>query len=430
MSEWIMYCSEKDRGAVMGALAGLDGDAVALLATSADDLRLKVAQSDPGDLGVMVGPVADGVSGINVAAALANDGNARCVALAQGEVSGSLRSRAARAGVDVVIDLSELPSSPGLEAGREEARDGGRVCPPPAAPAPDCAPLPAQGMALSQRSASSRRAPVLVVCSGRGGVGKTAVAVTLSCVAARWGMRACLLDLDLSCGNAASCFGASGKSDLSALAGAGEVTPELLRRTALGVAPSVSLLGPCDRPENAELAWPYVGGVIEWAAGEFDLVVIDTSTTFTDAVAQAVQEADRLVIVSDGRSGSVASLARMSGLAIRLGVARTRVVRLENRSDPREKINYALGRAEVGLEAARVYRIFDGGAEVTDLLAAGQAYDLSEPGYPFSDSAATTLAQMLAELGRLPERDEARRAAEGTRAGRLRSLFGLRREAR
>ena len=194
--------------------------------------------------------------------------------------------------------------------------------------------------------------------------------------------------------------------------------------------PGLSVMGPCDRPEASELVAARAGELITALAMSCDLVLVDTSTTFTDAVAQAAQLADRLVIVSDGRTGTSAALARTSGLAVRLGVARTRIARLENRANPRERANLALGRAEVGLETARVFRSFEGGFEAEDLLASGRVLDLVESGSPFSESVAVTLAQILAELGRLPDAEQARRAAQGSTTRRGLGVFGRRREAR
>lgn len=189
-------------------------------------------------------------------------------------------------------------------------------------------------------------------------------------------------------------------------------------------------MGPCARPEMAELAFPHLGDLIERASKEFELVVVDTSTTFTDAVAHAVQHADRLIIVTDSREGAISSAARTSGLAVRLGVARTRIARIENRANPRFKPDLSAGRAEVGLEAARVYRVFEGGRGVGELLGEGRADELCEPGFAFADSLSSAVAKLLAELGRLPDCDEARSAYEQTDEGRRVSLFGLRREAR
>lgn len=430
MSDWVMLSAEKSRDAVRRLGASLDPGGRLLVARDADDLRSMVASAEAGELGVIVGPVEDGVSDINLAAAVAKDGNARVVVLASECASGSLRSRAARAGVDLVVDLAELGEGPG--AGDEPPLcDGGRSA--GAAVPPQGPPTDARGGAMPAPEASPVGvvdAPVLVFCSGRGGVGKTSLAAVSACVAARWGMRTCLVDLDLSCGNAYAALGLPGGSDLAALSSPEGVTPELAGRLCRAAAQGVSLAGPCERPETAELAMPHVRALLDLLSREYDLVVVDTSTTFTDAVAQAAQRADRLVLVTDGRTPSVASLARMGGLAVRLGVARTRIVRVENRADPRERTSHALARAEVGLEAARAYRVVEGGREVVELLAAGRACELAEPGLAFTDSLSAALAQMLAELGRLPEGEEPRRASEGTAPRGLRSLFGQRREAR
>ena len=415
MSEWVAVCDERDYE-LMGRVArSLDASAEMELVGTPDALRRTVFEAVPGELGVIVGQVDGGVSDVNLAAAIAHDGNARRVVLARHGVSGSLRSRAARAGIDDVVDLDEGDGGPGDGT---SAGDGGR-----SAQSSDCPPGPSARLSPGRGGAA-----VLTFCSGRGGVGKTSIVAAFDAQAQRWGMRTRMLDLDLSCGNAYAGFGLPGGGDLAAL-DADEVSPEVLSRLAVSAAPGVSLLGPCGRPELAELVAPRVGGVLSWARGGHDLVVVDTSTTFTDAVAQAVQLADRLVLVTDGRAGSIGSLARMSGLAVRLGVARARIARLENRSDPRGRGSVAPARSEVGLEAARAYRVVDGGDEVDELLSAGRVGELCEPGYPFSDSLSATLAQLLAELGRLPDCAEARRAYESPRQPRRWALFGSRREA-
>lgn len=414
MSSWVALCAEGERRAVGRLVGSLDVAARVSFADDPDELRRLSAASDPGSLGVVVGPAGRGVSDINLAAAIANDGNVRRVVLVARGASGSLRSRAARAGIDLVVDLDEADE--GQDVGSDAGDDR-----PESAPASPAAPEMPVG--------DGSRAPVLVLCSGRGGVGKTALAACSAVIAARWGLRVCLLDLDLSCGNAYSCFGLGGGSDLAAL-GRGAVSAEALARVCASAAPGVSLAGPCARPELAEVAAPRAGELVERAASGCDLVIVDTSTTFSEAVAQAAQRADRLVLVSDGRPGSLSSVARMSGLAVRLGVARTRIARLENRVDPRERPDLSLGRAEVGLEAARSYRVVDGGREVSDYLASGRAVELCEPGYPFADSLATALAQLMAELGRLPGCDEARRAYEAPHPQRRWPLFGSRREAK
>ena len=172
---------------------------------------------------------------------------------------------------------------------------------------------------------------------------------------------------------------------------------------------------------------PHVTRLLGYLRERFDLVLVDTSTTFTDAVAQAVQAADRLVLVHDGAVGAIGPVSRASGLAVRLGVARTRIVRVENFADPRSRGEPNLGRAEVGLEGARLFRVMDGGGEVSECLSSGHAVELaSEPG-EFVDSVSLLLATLLNDLGALPE--SARFALEPSGHKPRFSLFSLRKAA-
>ena len=416
-------------------LACADSDAVADVALAAsslgagnklefvqgvDELRRR-ALDHPGTVWALVGSLSGGVSDINAAAAIAADGCARSVSVVRRDASGSLRSRAARAGIDLVIDPSEL------EPSRAPKMMGAG---PPEVAAPSEEPPkthPTAGHVIPAPPPVRGRAPVIVFCSGRGGVGKTALAAATCVAAASWGMRVCALDLDLSCGNLFSCFGVPGAFDLTRLCeGEGVARPETI---GVAACERVRVAGPCERPELADIVMPRTSEIIASCASAFDLVVVDTSTTFTEAGAQAAQLADRLLIVSGPGQGATASLARASGLAVRLGVARTRIARLENFADPRGRGASRLACAEVGLEAARQFSVVDGGEEVRELLCAGQAAQLLELGVPFAESTATMLAQVLAELGQLPECEAARRALDAGGAHK-RSFFGRKREAR
>lgn len=417
MSDWLAACDQGDRRAIRALVRFLDPTGSLEFAATADAARRTVFESAPGELGVVVGPLSGGVSEVNLAAAVAQDGNARCVVLARGGATGSLRSRAERAGVDLVADLDGvLPAE-----ARAESDGGRRSAEPPLLRAARSAPALVGDV--------SERAPVIVFCSGRGGVGKTSVVAMAAATAASWGMRVCAIDLDLSCGNLYSCFGLGNGVDLARVVG--QAGGESMSRELPGALadPGVQVLGPCELPEAAELVAPYAGELLSHASVEFDLVLVDTSACFTDAVAQAAQLADRLVLVCDGRPGATSSLARTSGLAARLGVERTRMVRLENGVSPRARRDEVRAPAGEGLEAARTQRVLDGGTEVPDLLGSGQVCELVGSASPFAESVATLVAQILSELGGLPECEEAERALSGA-APRRRSLFGGRWGAR
>lgn len=483
---WLGYAEKSSRREVLMALKRIAPGSAVVFAENAQELRERLAEEEPGTVGAIVGHVGEGVSDINLAAALVRDRRASEVVLVARGATGSLRSRAERAGISRVVDATVAPAleaslarsearrrgeppgyglapaslpshGPALErglspaglpraqaAGQEASREPTRSLPalPARVPmvygaaghasqrtvAPAGAPVVA-GPASTPPVKPKDAAPVLAVVSGRGGVGKTALIALMASVAGRWGMNVALVDLDLSCGNLHTCFGVVKPADLVRIMREGVPTPETMGRSSVRCGAHVQLWGPCEKPEMAELVMPHVATLLSYLSTHHDLVLVDTSTTFTDGVAQAVQFCDRMIVVHDERPGAVASAARMSALAVRLGVARTRIVRVLNLANPRARLNAFEGRAEVGLETARLYRVVDGGLEAEDLLSSGKAEELAMLDCDLMADVSTLLAQTLSELGRLPDSEDARNAAEYHVRKRRILPFGKRREA-
>ena len=453
---WLGYADRTARREVLMALRRIAPGSAVVFARNAQELRERLHEEEPRTVGAIVGHTDDDISDMNLAAALVQDGFAREVVLVARGASGSLRSRASRAGVARVIDATVAP---GLEQADPLARERSTTSLPVArregeahpsgkppllgtlpemglgrSPSDDASPqpnsdVPSAGSSFAALSSPTEdSSPILAVASGRGGVGKTALVALMAGIAVRWGMDVAMVDLDLSCGNLHTCFGVGKGSDLARISLGGAVTAESMGRSNVRCAERLHLWGPCERPEMAELVMPHVASLLSYLSSRYDLVLVDTSTTFTDAVAQAVQSCDRLLVVHDERSGAIASAARMSSLAVRLGVARTRIVRVVNLGDPRAKGSVFEGRAEVGLETAKMYRIVDGGIEAEELLASGKAADLVVVDSDLTMGVASMLAQTLSELGRLPDDELARKAVDyrsGKRRGRL---FGKHKE--
>lgn len=457
---WLGYAEKAGRREVLMALRKIAPGSAVVFAQSAQDLRERLHDEEPGAVGAIVGHSSDGVSDMNLAAALVHDGFASEVVLVARGASGSLRSRASRAGISRVVDAAVAPAFELVAASggahSQASEDGGELA--HATREDDVsqersnslvekvpAVGPAESVGVSDAAApqgseaepvqavvvarGSDAAPILTVSSGRGGVGKTALVALMASVAARWGMDVAVVDLDLSCGDLHVCFGVNKGPDIVRIAPDGVPTPESMGRASVRCAEHVHLWGPCERPEMAELVMPHVATLLSYLSSRYDLVLVDTSTTFTDGVAQAVQSCDRLLVVHDERPGAVASAARISALAVRLGVARTRIVRVINLGDPRTKANAFEGRAEVGLETARMHRVVDGGIEAEDLLVSGKVGELVATGTDVVGCVSTLLAQTLAELGKLPDNEEARKASDPRAGKRRRTLFGRRKEA-
>ena len=438
---WMGYAGAAARRELREVLRSISPGSLLCLVGGPGELRDAFRDEEPGSVGAIVGMSERGISDVNLAAAIAHDGRASEVVLVCRHPSGSLRSRAARAGIARVIDAA-APSSPVRTGGDQRTSARRHPMAPPertgeeGSPAdrtmnlqPATVPRVREALARSQQARLARQGGAVVTfVSGRGGVGKTTVVASCAARAASWGMRVALVDLDFTSGNLGSLFGVAHGSDLGKLAGR-ELTREAMGRANVRVAENVFLWGPCERPEEAEGLMAQVGTLIGYLRERFDLVLVDCPGTFTVAVAKAAQLTDRLVLVSPPGSRAIASVARVSALAIRLGVARTRLIRLENWAAAHREEGLALGRAEVGLEGARVFRVPDGGADVDDLTAAGEVCALATEEGAFGNAIGLMLAHMLSELGKLPDCDAAHADADRREHPRRFLLFGRRKEA-
>lgn len=407
MSRWCICAAPDGLARLRAHVLAADSEAEVLEVSDSWELR-ELLRGHARGASVVVGTGARGPSPVNVAAAIAADGSAGEVALVVADVSGSLRSRAKRAGVTRVMAESELAVRSPMTVQKEPrglfGHDGGR-----AAEGGPCA-----------GSGPARREGVPVVClvSGRGGVGKTAVCAVAGHVAASWGLRVALLDLDLAFGNLYAACGAQAPADVTPAVRDGSLDVTAFGSCGAEVAERVGVWGPCALPEHAELVQPHAASLIASLTHEHDLVLVDTSSNWGDAVAAAAQQADRLLVVSDDRPGAVSSLARCGQLAARLGVARTRIVRVVNGCDPRGRDEGLVALSAQGLEGAREVRVLDGGEEAVELMASGHVAELALSDNPIATSVGEGLAQVLRELGRLPEGAGARKPGRGRRKAR------------
>ena len=407
-SQWIGFTSDGCREELERALHQVSPQGHLTFAESPSDIRCRFRDEEPGTVGAIVGLSSLGVSDVNLAAALVSDRRASEVVLVARFVTGSLRSRAAQAGISQVIDIDDVLFDDLAFS----------------ASAADEAPLGK----TSEVGVGMQRAPIIVFASGRGGVGKTAICALSAVIAGHWGMRVAVCDLDLACGNLPSYLGVGSWRDFSTYTDENGLDRDAALSAGVAAGQGVTLWGPCERPELAERAMTHVGALLNALADSADLVLVDTSSTCTDAVAQAMQMAQRLVLVHGVGPASITYLARTSSLAVRLGVARARIARVENGCAPRRVGTPFTPLAEMGLETARAFRVPDGGDEVRDLLCAGHADELRELGGDFVRGVAHLLAPLLSELGCLPDNDEARKAAELPRGRKGLSLFNRRRE--
>lgn len=418
---WFAHATDGSLPLVVDALRSMEPGANVVLETHPVRLRTRIAEEAPGSISVVIGPRTKGISSINLAAAIAADGIAAEVVLVADEADDELRAAAAQAGIARVLSRADIDRA--VRAGSKEGSAGSSP-----APAPVRSGQQPQPRHFALGSDDRGKAALLCLASGRGGVGKSTLAAALAAQSAAWGIDTALVDLDLAGGTLYSFFGQASPADLGKLADA-EPSAEAIAACGTELAEGLALWGPCELPEMAERVSPAVGALLEELSASKDLVLVDTASTWTDAAAQAVQACDRLLLISDERPAAASSIARMASLAVRLGVARTRVMRVANRCDARKREEPFLFRANIGLETARAFQIFEGGDEVSELLSYGHAMELRSLDGDFADSIAFCLANILSELGRLPEAEAARKALSLQLPRRSRGLLARMREA-
>jgi ATP-binding protein involved in chromosome partitioning len=199
----------------------------------------------------------------------------------------------------------------------------------PAPAAQDGAPIGAAGHGPGGHGQLPERQPipgvrqVIAVSSGKGGVGKSTVAVNLACALARTGLRVGLLDADIYGPNAPTMLGVADRTPEVRGEGAGQV---LVPIPSCGIAVvSMGLLIDANQP----VIWrgPMLNGIIrqflyqvDW--GERDVVVVDLPPGTGDAqltLAQAVPMAG-VIVVTTPQEVSLADARRGLAMFLQMGV--------------------------------------------------------------------------------------------------------------
>ena len=263
-------------------------------------------------------------------------------------------------------------------------------------------PAPPPPMPPADAAAPQHRAPVICAISGSGGCGKSTIVATMAHTSSLLGLRAAVLDLDLMFGNLYDLLGVDAPRDMAALiepSAAGALTEPDIVATSMRVAPGVTLWGPVAAPEQAELMARPVELLLDVLRRESDVVFIDTSVFWGDAVAAAVAASDRCLVVGDAAVSSATSASRVIELASRVGVPRTRMSAVFNRFGARGADEDVAMRFEIACALSSKIRIADGGQDLAALMAFGRADEAVGQTSAFATSVREATREMLVELG-------------------------------
>lgn len=183
-----------------------------------------------------------------------------------------------------------------------------------------------------------RHGRLISVVKSIGGVGATNVAVNLaSALAQQDGASACLFDLDVQFGNAATYLGAPAQPSLTDLLDGGvRVDGDFLNTvtaklpSGLGFVPAPQDIGPLEAIDDIQLQ-----RILQTARGEFDYVVADMPANWANWTLSAVARSDLIVLVVNLTIASLRQGKRQLQLLLGQGIERSRIVVLANRIEQR-----------------------------------------------------------------------------------------------
>ncbi len=175
-----------------------------------------------------------------------------------------------------------------------------------------------RGQRIKQKLAQIKKK--IAVYSGKGGVGKTMVAVNLAAALARKGFAVGLLDADIDCPNVSCSLGLEGKVEVDS---AGDFEPQ----EKFGI--KVVSVSPFQRAEEEATVWrgPLIAGalvqLIEHAKfGELDYLIIDLPPGTSDSPLTVMQilQPELFIIVTTPQKLAVLDAKRSANMVKKLGM--------------------------------------------------------------------------------------------------------------
>ncbi|MDD6651382.1 MAG: P-loop NTPase [Eggerthellales bacterium] len=424
----VMLCADEVslRSPELLGLEGYELDGLPWLACMWDAGLARRALQGPHDISEVWVVSSDEVEPINLAAALKKDAPDVRVALVCPQDSGSVRSRAAAAGIDEVLTMAgfldrfssfakgrgsvepDAPMKAGSSSGGEVAipmkvgsSSGSEatapICEETAPIRPSSKPAEKRGdLAVNATGAAtgSRRGYVLTIVSGRGGVGRSTLAALFSLVAARSLLSVAVVDADLQFG------------DMDAMLGQHDClrSDQCLRTRDFipqgAVCPGkVFLVGAPRRMERGDLVRGQIADMVRALRERFQIVVVNTGSFWDEAQLALVQESSHVLFLMDQRPSSVQMVKGCIGLCSRCGVATSPFVFAMNRCRKGEALSGV--DASCALGGVKVLEFPDGGPQVEEACSVGRPQALFEEGNALVRSVAEVFSSLYPQVGEL-----------------------------
>jgi len=193
--------------------------------------------------------------------------------------------------------------------------------------------------------AQSRRATIIAITSGKGGVGKTNVVINLAVALARLGHRIGILDADFGLGNIDVMLGLTPTVHLGHFLTGERTFEDIVVEGPLGVRIIPAGTGIRALTSLTGEQWKRLAGILKQASDGLDFLLIDTAAGISDNVIELLLMAERVVLVTSFEPTAV--------------VDAYAVVKILTGAKPSTEIGIVVNAVRDGNEANLVFRQLD-----------------------------------------------------------------------
>lgn len=158
---------------------------------------------------------------------------------------------------------------------------------------------------MSDTKQSPRRAMRIAVTSGKGGVGKTSIAINVAVALARLGHKVGLFDADFALGNVDVMLGLTPRMHLGAVLSGDRTIDEITIDGPSGIRVIPAGSGVRALTDLTDLQWQRLATALADASKSLDFMVIDTASGISDNVLDLVDLADYALVVTSYEPAAV-----------------------------------------------------------------------------------------------------------------------------
>jgi pilus assembly protein CpaE len=229
------------------------------------------------------------------------------------------------------------------------------------------------------------RGHTIAFFGGKGGVGKTTLAVNLAVAIHRRAHKGVVLfDADFYFGDVGVHLGLPPERNVTELIKyIGDLTPELADQVLATHDSGVRVLLNPARPEEADLIAPaHVRRLLDVLADMHDYVIVDCQPSYDERMLVVLEQADDILLVITPEIGPIKNTSHFLNLAARMGLAQDKVHIILNRAN--SDVGIGVGEIERTLKHRVAYQIVSGGRPVVVSVNRGAPIVLSQGDHPLA----------------------------------------------